>query len=224
MKSWLTTEGYLNADVYIDRSLPPTMRTSITVQFQIENSRNYHTLFNYDVDTCQSVKSHTAGSLPSLWFRNVRKYGNLSAICPMKAVGGSPFQEGTELMIFIFQGYYDLRNFHVEDKSIPVYLRPGNYRIQDTNYYGKNNAKARQRRLVSTIILQMQLYWSCFQSKSLWASLYLTELWAMWVGLTSFLRPSLLRLRESRFPPRFPLFDFRLHYAKSIHNLKLKVC
>ncbi|EDW10755.1 uncharacterized protein Dmoj_GI21274 [Drosophila mojavensis] len=140
MKSWLTTEGYLNADVYVDRSLPPTMRTSITVQFQIENSRNYHTLFNYDVDTCQSVKSHTAGSLPSLWFRNVRKYGNLSAICPMKA------------------GYYDLRNFHVEDKSIPVYLRPGNYRIQDTNYYGKNNAKARQRRLVSTIILQMQLY------------------------------------------------------------------
>ncbi|TDG43498.1 hypothetical protein AWZ03_010072 [Drosophila navojoa] len=106
MKSWLTAEGYLNVGC-LYRPIPPAS-ASITVQFQIENSKNYHTLFNYDVDTCQSVKSHTVSSLPSLWFRNVRKYGNLSTIGPMKV------------------GYYDLRNFHLEDNSIPVYLRPGN--------------------------------------------------------------------------------------------------
>lgn len=97
MKSWLTAEGYLNTDVYVNRTLPATMRTAITVQFQIENSLNYYTLFNYDVDTCKLLKDQAKSSLPGVWIRNVRKYGNLSAICPMKAVGGSTWRMASRI-------------------------------------------------------------------------------------------------------------------------------
>ncbi|XP_064536617.1 uncharacterized protein LOC135427124 [Drosophila montana] len=144
MSCWLSPEGNLNVDVYIKRNLPLAMRTSITVQYQIENSANYYTLFSYDVDSCKAMKDLLQFGLTNIWFRNLRKYGNLTSICPMKA------------------GYYDLRNFHLENNSIPAYLRPGNYRVKDMNYYGKNNAnanlKAKKRLPVSSIVLQLQLY------------------------------------------------------------------
>ncbi|XP_030554702.1 uncharacterized protein LOC115758280 [Drosophila novamexicana] len=145
MSCWLTPEGKLNLDVYIKRNMPLAMRTSITVQYQIENSANYYTLFSYDVDSCKAMKDLLQFGLTNIWFRNLRKYGNLTNICPMKA------------------GYYDLRNFHLENNSIPAYLGSGNYRIRDVNYYGKNNAnnvnpKAKKRLPVSSIVLQLQLY------------------------------------------------------------------
>ncbi|KAH8418634.1 hypothetical protein KR222_008074, partial [Zaprionus bogoriensis] len=141
---WISADGTLNTDVYLNRSITPGLRTTITVQYKIENSAIYQTLLNYDVDTCRTIKDLLHSRLTTIWFRNVHKYGNLSSKCPIRP------------------GYYSLRNLQLENSSIPAYLRPGNYRLIDFNYYGKpgsrNSAGPKTRRLVSAFTLEVKLY------------------------------------------------------------------
>lgn len=83
---WISAEGTLNTDVYINRSLIAGLRTAITVQHKHENSANYLTIFNYDVDTCKTIRDLLNASLLNIWFRNIHKYGNLSSQCPVRPV------------------------------------------------------------------------------------------------------------------------------------------
>lgn len=83
---WISADGTLNTDVYINRSITAGLRTAITVQHKLENSANYLTIFNYDVDTCKTIRDLLNSSLLNIWFRNIHKYGNLSSNCPIRAV------------------------------------------------------------------------------------------------------------------------------------------
>ncbi|XP_034479866.1 uncharacterized protein LOC117785758, partial [Drosophila innubila] len=124
LTGWLSSDATLCLDVYVKRIIT-TARTTITVKYKVEDSENYLTLLNYDVDTCKTLKDLMQVGLTSIWFRNVSKYGNFSSSCPIKP------------------GYYHMRNFQLESKSIPVYLRPGNYRIKVFNYNGKPNTNTK---------------------------------------------------------------------------------
>lgn len=93
---WISADGTLNTDVYINRSITASLRTDITVQHKLENFANYVTIFNYDVDTCKTIRDLINSSLLNLWFRNVQKYGNMSSKCPIKVVRRTGKEEGRE--------------------------------------------------------------------------------------------------------------------------------
>ncbi|EDW79694.2 uncharacterized protein Dwil_GK17882 [Drosophila willistoni] len=139
MRAWLTPQGSLNVDMHVNRTLTAGLRTSMTVQYKIGGPNQYQTLFNYDLDTCKTLEELLKTSLMRVWFRNILKYGHLTDKCPIKA------------------GFYDVRNFQLENNSIPAYLRPGEYRVNDINYYGKPKVKNRQR-LVASLTLDAKFY------------------------------------------------------------------
>ncbi|KAH8384869.1 hypothetical protein KR093_010612 [Drosophila rubida] len=151
LTGWIDADATLNLDLYI-RQLITSSRTTVTVKYRVEDSLKYLTLLNYDIDTCKTLKELMQAGLVKVWFRNIRKYGNLSANCPIKP------------------GYYNLRNLQLDSSSIPVFLRTGDYRIRVFNYNGnaKPNAnqnpelyshnKAKMRRGVTCITVDMKLY------------------------------------------------------------------
>lgn len=83
---WISADGALNTDVYINRSITAGLRTDISVQHKLENFANYVTIFNYDVDTCKTIRDLMNASLLHVWFRNIQKYGNISSKCPIRTV------------------------------------------------------------------------------------------------------------------------------------------
>ncbi|KAH8297364.1 hypothetical protein KR044_010975, partial [Drosophila immigrans] len=122
LTGWIAADATLSLDMHL-RQLIQTSRTTITIKYRVEDSVNYLTLLNYDIDTCKTLKDLMQTGLIRIWFRNIRKYGNLSATCPIKP------------------GYYNLRNLKLESKSIPVFLRSGDYRIKIVNYNGNGCGK-----------------------------------------------------------------------------------
>jgi len=75
---------------------------------------------------------------------------------PASAYCISTVFEGLGQKVSPLQASYDVRNFQLENHSIPGYLPAGFYRLHDTNYYGK--PKGRQRRPVATFILDIKFY------------------------------------------------------------------
>ncbi|XP_062136665.1 uncharacterized protein LOC133845983 [Drosophila sulfurigaster albostrigata] len=139
LTGWLSEDASLNLDMHV-KQLISSSRTTVTVKYRVEDSMNYLTLLNYDIDTCKTLKEMMATGLVRVWFRNIRKYGNMSPSCPIKP------------------SYYNLRNLRLESQSIPVFLRPGDYRIRVFNYNGKANAKAKLRHLVTCVTVEMKFY------------------------------------------------------------------
>ncbi|XP_022226487.2 uncharacterized protein LOC111076817 isoform X2 [Drosophila obscura] len=141
ISAWLTPQGYLNLDINLNRTIKPGMRTTITLLQRVEGgseSKRFQTLFSYDMDICRTLKELLQASLMKVWLRNVFKYGHFATRCPIKPA------------------FYDLRNFQMENHSIPGYLRPGFYRVHDTNYYRR--PRGGQRRLVATFTLDIKFY------------------------------------------------------------------
>ncbi|XP_034654177.1 uncharacterized protein LOC117892195 [Drosophila subobscura] len=141
LRAWLTPQGDLNMDIHLNRTLRQGMRTSMTLLQRVEGvskSTRYQTLFSYDMDICRTLKELMQTSLMKVWLRNVFKYGNFATRCPIKP------------------GFYDLRNLHMDNHSIPGYLRPGCYRVHNTNYYRR--PRGGLRRLVATFTLDIKFY------------------------------------------------------------------
>ncbi|XP_043067014.1 uncharacterized protein [Drosophila bipectinata] len=138
-RGWLTPKGEVNMDIHLNRTLRNGLRTTITLMQLPDIATNrYQTLFSYDFDTCKTLRELMQASLMKVWLRNVFKYGNLADKCPIKPDS------------------FTIRNFVLENSSIPAYLPTGFYRLHDTNYYGK--PKGRHRRLVATFILDIKFY------------------------------------------------------------------
>ncbi|XP_052838731.1 uncharacterized protein LOC128254007 [Drosophila gunungcola] len=138
MRGWLTEKGELNMDIHLNHTLRNGLRTTLTLLQLINGQNRYQTLLSYDMDTCKTLRELLQASLLKVWLRNLFKYGNLADRCPIKPA------------------YYDVRNFQLENHSIPGYLPSGFYRLHDTNYYGK--PKGRQRRSVATLVLDIKFY------------------------------------------------------------------
>ncbi|EDW90888.2 uncharacterized protein LOC6530239 [Drosophila yakuba] len=138
IRGWLTAKGELNLDIQLNRTLRNGLRTTITLLQLIDGKDRYQTLFSYDMDTCKTLRELLQSSLMKVWLRNVFKYGNLAERCPIPPAS------------------YNVRNFQLENHSIPGYLPAGFYRLHDTNYYGK--PKGRHRRSVATFILDIKFY------------------------------------------------------------------
>ncbi|XP_020803585.1 uncharacterized protein LOC110180270 [Drosophila serrata] len=139
-RGWLTARGEVSLDIHLNRTLRNGLRTTITLFQLVETGRDSYqkTLFSYDMDTCKTLRELLQASLMKVWLRNVFKYGNLADRCPIQPAD------------------YEVRNFQLENNSIPAYLPPGSYRLHDTNYYGR--PKGKQRRLVATFVLDIKFY------------------------------------------------------------------
>ncbi|EDW32948.1 GL10082 [Drosophila persimilis] len=133
---WLTPQGNLNLDIHLNRTLRQGLRTAITLQQRVGGG--YQTLFSYDLDTCRTLGELLQSSLMKVWLRNVFRYGHLATRCPIQPA------------------HYDLRDFQLENHSIPGYLRPGLFRLNDTNYYRR--PRGGRRRLVATFTLDIKFY------------------------------------------------------------------
>ncbi|KAL7735875.1 hypothetical protein ACLKA6_017871 [Drosophila palustris] len=148
LTGWISSDDTICIDENVKRTIM-SFRTTITVKYKVEDSENYLMLFNYDIDTCKTLEDLMQGGLTSIWLGNIMKYGNMTSSCPIKP------------------GYYNMRDFKLESKSIPVYLRPGNYRIKAFNYNNKPNPnansqfpnnKAKMRRVVTSVTVDLKLY------------------------------------------------------------------
>ncbi|XP_017068623.1 uncharacterized protein LOC108106209 [Drosophila eugracilis] len=138
IRGWLTKKGEVNLDIHLNRTLRNGLRTTLTLLQLIDGQNRYQILFSYDLDTCKTLRELLQASLMKVWLRNVFKYGNLADRCPIQPAN------------------FEVRNFQLENHSIPGYLPAGFYRLHDTNYYGK--PKGKQRRPVATFILDIKFY------------------------------------------------------------------
>ncbi|KNC27507.1 hypothetical protein FF38_12315 [Lucilia cuprina] len=116
-------QGTLNVDITTIRILHYGWRINIETQIKIDNSKKYQTLFYQDFEMCKVLNERFRENLIRIWFRNILKYGNLMENCPVPI------------------GRYYVRNMRLETKGIPAYLRPGDYRMNIYNYYGKRKTK-----------------------------------------------------------------------------------
>ncbi|KAH8250836.1 hypothetical protein KR038_008487, partial [Drosophila bunnanda] len=154
----------VSLDIHLNRTLRNGLRTTITLMQLVETGRDSYqkTLFSYDMDTCKTLRELLQASLMKVWLRNVFKYGNLADRCPIQPVRSSPTLISSK-RVWVTVSYppplqadYEVRNFQLENNSIPAYLPPGSYRLHDTNYYGR--PKGKQRRLVATFVLDIKFY------------------------------------------------------------------
>jgi len=86
MRGWLTAKSEVNLDIHLNNTLRNGLRTTLTLQQLMDGQNRYQTLFSYDMDTCQTLRTLLQGSLMKIWLRNVFKYGNLTERCPIKPV------------------------------------------------------------------------------------------------------------------------------------------
>ncbi|KAH8365133.1 hypothetical protein KR084_003688 [Drosophila pseudotakahashii] len=157
IRGWLTAKGELNLDIHLNRTLRNGWRTTITLLQLMDGHSRYQTLFSYDMDTCKTLRELLQASLIKVWLRNVFKYGNLADRCPIKPVRTAiSICSNVWVKVSPPQAFYDVRNFQLENHSIPGYLPAGLYRLHDTNYYGK--PKGRPRRTVATFVLDIKFY------------------------------------------------------------------
>ncbi|KAH8309570.1 hypothetical protein KR059_011858 [Drosophila kikkawai] len=162
-RGWLTARGEVSLDIHLNRTLRNGLRTTITLMQLVQTGRDssyQKTLFSYDMDTCKTLRELLQASLMKVWLRNVFKYGNLADRCPIQPVRRPTTSISSKrvwvTVSYILQADYEVRNFQLENHSIPAYLPPGFYRLHDTNYYGR--PKGKQRRLVATFVLDIKFY------------------------------------------------------------------
>lgn len=55
-----------------------------------------------------------------------------------------------------FQGHYYIQNLRLDPKTIPVFLRSGEYQIININYYGKRKTKSYEQ--VMRFVLGLRIY------------------------------------------------------------------
>ncbi|XP_075165195.1 uncharacterized protein LOC142237688 [Haematobia irritans] len=134
---WIN-EGAFNVDAIIAKPLDYGLRGQVGIQLRIENSQKYQTLFSHDFDLCKLLNEISRDTMINSWLRIALKYGNMMENCPVPA------------------DRYSIRNYRMDSNSIPVFLRPGDYRILALNYYGKRNTKSFD--LVCRLKLDLKIY------------------------------------------------------------------
>uniref|UniRef100_A0A1I8M8N9 Uncharacterized protein n=1 Tax=Musca domestica TaxID=7370 RepID=A0A1I8M8N9_MUSDO len=121
--TWLEN-GALNVDADTERVFEYGFRGNLVVQIKIGNSKNYQRMFAYDYDVCKVLSEISRDSIVNYWYRMVLKHSNIMENCPMP------------------KAHYYIHNMRLDGNSLPVFLRPSEYQIISTHYFGKRKTKS----------------------------------------------------------------------------------